>query len=75
MTTPIERTNAVIHTEEFLYSLLDPRQTPRVPKSIRDQAHRLLRHYPTRFEMQVIAEREDGDGPQFGIKVFGRDYV
>lgn len=75
MTTPIERTNAVLRTEEFLYSLLDPKQTPRVSKSIRDEALSLLRHYPTRVEMQVIADREDGAGPQFGMKIFGRDYA
>ena len=75
MTTPIERTNAVLRTEEFLYSLLDPKQTPRVSKSIRDEALRLLRHYPTRVEMQVIADREDSAGPQFGMKIFGRDYA
>ena len=54
MTVPIERTNAVIFTHNFLLSLLDPKATPRVPKSIRDDARRLLRHYPAEFEMDVI---------------------
>lgn len=74
MTVPRERTNAVMFTETFLLSLIDPKQTPRVPRAIREEAHRLLRHYPSRFEMEVIAAREDGEGPQFGIKVFGRGY-
>lgn len=72
MTIPVERTNAVIWTEQFLVDLMDPKTTPRVPKSIRDQARRLLRHYPTKVEMDMIADREDGVGPQFGMKIFGK---
>ena len=75
MTVPIERTNAVVWTESFLMDLLDPKKTPRVPKSVRDQARRLLRHYPSKFEMDMIADREDGTGPQFGMKIFGKGYV
>ena len=56
MTLPIERTNAVLRTEKFLCSLLDPKQTPRVPKSIRQEAGRLLRHYPSRYNMIYIED-------------------
>jgi len=59
MTLPYERTRAVTQTEEFLYSLLDPKQTPRVPKSIRQEAHRLLRHYPNKIDMDFVCDRED----------------
>lgn len=59
MTLPYERTRAVMQTEEFLYSLLDPQQTPRVAKSIREEARRLLRHYPNKFEMDSVCDRED----------------
>ena len=74
MTVPSERTNAVMFTETFLLSLIDPKQTPRVPKSIRQEAHRLLRHYPSRFEMEVIAAREDNEPEAIKMKVFGRGY-
>jgi hypothetical protein len=75
MTVPVERTNAVINTEKFLYDLLDPKKTPRVPKSIRGQASRLLRHYPSEFEMNVIAEREDrSEVRALHMKIFGKDY-
>ncbi len=73
MTVPIERTNAVVWTGQFLQDLLDPKKTPRVPKQIRQQALRLLRHYPSEFEMQVIAEREDSAN-SLGLKIFGKDY-
>jgi hypothetical protein len=75
MTVPIERTNSVIHTREFLYSLLDAKVTPRVPKEIREQAHRLLRHYPTKFDMDLISDREDGKNNVSKIpKVFGKSF-
>lgn len=56
MTIPVERTNAVISTQKFLLELLDPKKTPRVPRSVRRQALHLLRHYPTEFDMNMIAE-------------------
>lgn len=74
MTVPCERTRAVIYTENFLKDLLDPKKTPKVPKSIRLRASSLLRHYPTKFEMDLIADREDGTQPDYGMKVFGKDF-
>lgn len=49
MTLPHERALAVENTREFLLSLLDPKQTPRVPKAIRKRAGQLLKHYPHDF--------------------------
>lgn len=69
MTLPFERTRAVIYTEDFLQELLDPKRTPRVPIKIRKQAASLLRHYPSEFEMNVIAEREDKSNDFY--KIFG----
>lgn len=74
MTVPIERTNAVIYTENFLLRLIDPKQTPRVPKSIRQEAHRLLRHYPSKFHMEFIAAKEDGEINPLDVKIFGKGY-
>jgi hypothetical protein len=51
MTLPFERTRAVNNTREFLFSLLDPKQTPRISSAIREQARSLLRHYPTPLDM------------------------
>jgi hypothetical protein len=75
MTVPMERTNAVVWTEQFLLDLLDPKKTPRVPKNIRDQARHLLRHYPTKFHMDQIAEREDSERDLFVVKVFGKSFI
>lgn len=75
MTVPMERTNAVIWTEQFLKDLCNPQVTPRVPKIVRDQARHLLRHYPTRYEMERIAEREDAQiKPGLHYKIFGKSW-
>jgi hypothetical protein len=52
MTLPDERYRAVKYTEQFLKDLLDPTVTPRVPKSIRQRASSLLRHYPGAWDME-----------------------
>lgn len=46
MTLPEEEARAIAATRTFLFSLLDPKQTPRVPKLVRQQARRVLKHYP-----------------------------
>ena len=56
MTIPIERTNAVLRTEKFLLKLCIPKESPRVPKAIREEARRLLRHYPSQYHMRYIAD-------------------
>jgi hypothetical protein len=57
MTIPIERSYAIENTREFLRSLLDPKQTPRIPKEIRKQAYWCLRHFPHDFEMEKAREK------------------
>jgi hypothetical protein len=56
MTLPIERTNAVLRTEKFLMDLRDPKKYPRVPKAVRQEAQRLLRHYPSKYDMKYIKD-------------------
>ena len=57
MTLPYERYNAVTRTEQFLKDLIDPKKTPRVPKEVRDQAYYCLRHYPSKYNMDLIATK------------------
>jgi hypothetical protein len=56
MTLPIERKQAVLRTEQFLKDLLNPKMTPRVPRAVREQAYRCLRHYPTEFYLKDILD-------------------
>lgn len=55
MTLPSERLNAVNKTRDLLRRLLDPKQTPGVPKAIRESAYRCLKHYPGEYDMDQAA--------------------
>lgn len=57
MTMPFERYRAIEQTREFLRSLLDPKQTPKVPAQIRRQAASCLRHYPWSLYVEELAEK------------------
>ena len=56
MTLPDERYAAVLRTKNFMMDLCDPKKTPRIPKSIRQQALWCLRHYPDTWNMQQAAQ-------------------
>jgi hypothetical protein len=46
MSLQYEQYAALRRTREFLFDLLDPRATPRVPKSVRKEASNCLHHFP-----------------------------
>ena len=54
MTLPDERYRSVKQTSEFLQRLAGG-EYPRVPKAVRQEAYRLLRHYPTGWDLQRTA--------------------
>lgn len=56
MTLPDERTRALINTRDFLRRLLDPKLTPKVPRAVRDEAYRCLRHFPWNLHIDDAAE-------------------
>jgi hypothetical protein len=53
MTLPRERTSAVIRAREFLLRLCSPYGggIKRIPREVRQEARRLLRHYPGWFDL------------------------
>ena len=53
MTLPDERYRAVVQTIQFLTDICN---TPRVPKTIKERARSLLRHYPSAWDMKAAAE-------------------
>lgn len=56
MTLPDERTRAVLYARQFLRDLLDPKATPRVPRAVRERARRLLKHFPSSFDLRQSAK-------------------
>ena len=78
MTLPYERFRAVEEAKEFLTDLLDPKLTPRVPKHIREQAYFLLRHYPRKYDMDMVATKcpdvFETDDPIDNLSMLIHDY-
>lgn len=74
MTLPHERTRAVLAAKKFLLRLSNSRAEngiKAIPKSVREEARAILRHYPFWFDLNrkdafdektaiQIAEQEDG---------------
>ena len=56
MTLPDERYRAVLAAERLLLDLSNPKLTPRVPRSVRDRARAVLRHFPSRYDMSKAAQ-------------------
>jgi hypothetical protein len=56
MTLPDERYRAMKCAEQFLLDLCNPKATPKVPAAIRYRARSILKHYPTKFDIDRIAE-------------------
>lgn len=56
MTLPDERTRNLLQAGAFLKELAGSRA---VPKALRQEAHRLLRHYPTLSDVEAIAQHEE----------------
>lgn len=56
MTLPDERYRAVMQAGQFLQALSFSSETKRVPLAIRQEARRLLRHYPTEWDMNCVAK-------------------
>lgn len=52
MTMNYERRRSVNQTRKFLVELLDPNKTPQVSASIRQEARRCLKHYPSEYDMK-----------------------
>jgi hypothetical protein len=53
MTTPHERYRAVMQTEQFL---LATRFREDVPEDVREECQRLLRHFPSKYDFQMIED-------------------
>lgn len=56
MTLPRERTVAILNTKEFLFDLMSPKKTPKVPSAIRQQARWLLKHFPGNYDLLQAVE-------------------
>lgn len=54
MTTPYERTRAILRTREFLEELQSPQKWPDLPDNLRRRAKVLARHYPETWDVHQL---------------------
>lgn len=70
MTVPAERSWAVMETHRFLVRL---RSDETLPDAIRAEAHRLLRHYPSKADVIRAAHHELAEPRLVLEPVFAKD--
>ena len=54
LTLPDERYRSVLYAERFLQRLAGG-EYPRVPKAVREEARSILRHYPSKWNLDLAA--------------------
>ena len=70
MTMPHERTRSVIQAREFLLKLEGDKALPEV---VRNEAHRLLRHYPTMSDVLRAGRQEVSESRLISEPVFSSE--
>jgi hypothetical protein len=69
MTMPDERQRSLRNVINFLRDLMDPKKTPRVPRSVIREAYYRLKHFPHDYEIniltkacpEILGELDDGE--------------
>lgn len=56
MTLPDERYRSLKQGKKLLEELCDPGKTPRVPSIVRERARGALRHWPSEYELDKMAD-------------------
>lgn len=54
MTMPNEMFNAIRNARHFMLALMNPKETPKVPKEIRKRARDRLKHFPSEYEISEL---------------------
>jgi hypothetical protein len=54
MTMPNEMFQAIRNARHFMLALMDPKQTPKIPKEIRKRARDRLKHFPSEYEINEL---------------------
>jgi hypothetical protein len=69
MTLPNEWFISMKNNRQFLFDLLDPTKTPKVPKEIRKRASECLKHFPMDFEIQELETMFENSHKDKGILI------
>lgn len=66
MSLPFEKTNAVLQARQMLLDIMDPKQSPGIPKEVRQRARSVLKHFPSKIDLEIACEKVP--------EVFGKDW-
>ena len=69
MTLPNEWFISMRKTRKFLFDLLDPTKTPKVPKDIRKRAYECSKHFPMEHEIHELEQMYNNSHKDKGILV------
>ena len=58
MSLPDEQARALVAARQFLVALCIPQETPKVPRVIREEARRRLKHFPLSWDWKRIIDDE-----------------
>jgi hypothetical protein len=58
MSLPDEQARALVGARQFILSLCVPGKTPRIPKAVRHEARRRLKHFPLSWDWERIVDDE-----------------
>lgn len=56
MTTKLERVFAIRHAKKFLLELSNSKKIPRIPSSVREEALRVLKHFPNDIDLLLMVK-------------------
>jgi hypothetical protein len=56
MSLPYEQARALVAARQFLVDLCFPHKTPRIPKSIRQEASNRLKHFPLSWDWEQVVD-------------------
>lgn len=54
MTLPQEMFDSIRSARHFMLALMNPKETPKVPKEIRKRARDRLKHFPSEYEIKEL---------------------
>jgi hypothetical protein len=56
MSLPDEQARALVGARQFILSLCVPGKTPKIPKAVRQEARRRLKHFPLSWDWKRIVD-------------------
>lgn len=74
MTMPDERSRSIRKARDFLRSLLNPKETPKVPRAVRQAAGDVLKHFPGDLYIEESAKKLPDVWGKLETKVYERTY-